>query len=144
MLQLKTKNHQHQKQISKSNAIKTLIQKFKTKIQYFESQKYKKELIKKHLLIFHAIKRNRDLLKANALENENKNVDSDQSSVEEDKMNLYAENKKLSIIVDKQRKQIKDHLEQIDQFKVTQRKNKMLKFDKKKLRKKIKESRKYW
>ena len=144
MLQLKTKNHQHQKQISKSNAIKTLIQKFKTKIQYFESQKYKKELIKKHLLIFHAINRNRDLLKANALENENKNVDSDQSSVEEDKMNLYAENKKLSIIVDKQRKQIKDHLEQIDQFKVTQRKNKMLKFDKKKLRKKIKESRKYW
>lgn len=140
--QLKTLTDKYQKQKSQNKEIAKKFESLKKQFSQTKLDKISPKLVKKNLLLHHLLEKNRVLLKNNASKNES--YDSNSSSSETEEMNIRQEITKLTHTVSKQRKQIRNLFQEIEDLENLKNENKILKFDQKKIKKRLKGQKKFW
>ena len=97
----------------------------------------RQRLVQKNLLLQRVLDKHRGLSIGNK-----RNFDSDDSSDEE--MDIRQENEELAETVSRQREQIEGLFKEVSDLKALRREIKVLKFDKKRLKKRVTKQKKFW
>ena len=129
-----------QQEQSKNMAFSRKLKQFEQELKLIKSVEFRKLANKKNLVLFHILKKKRLYQKTVTDDN---SEESDSSSVEEE-MDIREEKSKLIQIVDQQKKQIRNLFEDIEDLQKLERANKILKLDKKRLKKLLKQPKKFW